>query len=47
LERTLGILQALIAAAFGYVHADAQQPSLHVSPAERQVLMEFFTATGP
>ena len=44
-ESTLATIPALIAA-LGFLHANVQQPSLNVSPAERQVLMEFFAATG-
>jgi Leucine Rich Repeat (LRR) protein len=46
LKITLGLIPALIAVSLGYVHATAQQPSLNVPPSERQVLMEFYSATG-
>lgn len=45
-KSTSRIIAALTLAALGYVHAGAQQPSVNVPQAERQVLMEFFSATG-
>lgn len=46
MECSLRIIPALIVAVVCYGHAHAQQPSGNVSPAERQILIEFFAATG-